>query len=958
MTWRYALKCCLALLVVCLLAATSYAAEVPKRPRSWQPIHGNDVEATLVKEPDGEVVLRDSEGRLLKFGKDELGTDDLRYLQNVREAVHPFRTWHLDNLPEIMADTPREVVASYVGVRGFDARFSEAVVILIRDDYRRRSYPLKAFSKEDQDYVAQMQAAEEPKKHDSAVYESRWTEYDPVKDHDTVNVSETEHFMFFYGNDRNGSGKAFFEEPDFLDRSRKYFEQMWDFYQNLGVTVPYANAEQKYKIPVYVTGTGLPQHKEGWAFAAEAIILHPGAMGPGSSVVPHEFSHCLQFHLGGFRNSAYVGWFWECHANWSGEQFMPGYPAALDGYADRAHYELSSTRMNYGSWPFLQYISEDPRFPPMFCYRIWEVNRKNEKGESVEDPFQTIMRFGSEQGVSHGDGTQDFGNLIGEVAAHDVSWDYVHQYFYQRAMRNHLRSGPAARNRVVLQPVPDRPGWYRPIYSHAPRQYGINIIDLVRDPGADEVQVDFRGIVDETEGSDWRLTLVAIDDQGEARYSRMWRGGKGVMGLQPNEQRLALAIAATPKVYKPLEFRPGFNKKRRYPYEVSFKGCTPAAMPPLPALPAVEGALHPNGLGFVASTATVAPTAFLGPNAKVLDRAHVSGNARIEDYAVVMGDAQVSGNAVVSGYARIRDRAKITDNARVGDCALVAGDVEVKENARILEYAHVLDRGIVRGDVLIKGFGEVHMQPSTDLAGGLVCGEDLEVWLADYKKRVIEGGLIYGYNNAEILEKELADNRYLYAHWTFDEPRRYVLKDAFADNDGVLRGEPPFGREDGRTVLTFNGFNQYALVEGHLADTVDMTIDMQVRWEGGSPNQCLFDLGSRTSRMFFTPSDNDGVAAFVIRKGRTVQTVRAEGPFPVGKWTRVTIILDRDEGRLYFDGQEVGRNPAMTLNPEDLRATAGFIGRRFAGGGCFNGALDDLAIYRKAFTSIADIPGS
>jgi hypothetical protein len=178
----------------------------------------------------------------------------------------------------------------------------------------------------------------------------------------------------------------------------------------------------------------LPKHEEGWAFGAKDIVLHPHAMGEGSSVIPHEFSHNIQFHLGGFRNSPYVGWFWECHANWSAHQWHPAYPAALEVYVDRAHYELSSTRMNYGSWVFLQYLAEHPLFGHSFCYRIWEENRKNERDESIEDPFQTIMRVAVEMGVFKGDGLRDFGDIIGETAAHMVAWDFTHQYFYRRAM--------------------------------------------------------------------------------------------------------------------------------------------------------------------------------------------------------------------------------------------------------------------------------------------------------------------------------------------------------------------------------------------------------------------------------------------------------------------------------------------------------------------------------------------
>mgnify|MGYP001626358325 CR=1 FL=1 len=947
---------------------------VTKKTRSWTLKDSRSFDALFVREANGLVILRLTDGRLITVKPEELSTPDLRYIATIRQISNDFRVWRLDNIdadtmapPELKQSLPKTVVGSFVKIINFDARFSEAVLVLIWDDFRMRSLPLRIFSREDQDYARRKEGERKAKLAWKPVveYEICWDEYayQPERDKGVFNYEVTQHFIFFYGNDRQGSGRALFEEPGFMERNKRYFEMLWDFYANeLGVTMPYEKPERKCKIPVYITGTGLPKHKEGWAFGAKDIVLHPGAMGEGSSVIPHEFSHNIQFHLGGFRNSPYVGWFWECHANWSAHQWHPAYPAALTVYVDRAHYELSSTRMNYGSWVFLQYLTEHPFFGHSFCYRIWEENRKNERDESIEDPIQTIMRVAVEMGVFKGNGLRDFGDIIGETAAHMVTWDFVHQYFYRRTMLRHQKDNTAAgRFRVILQPVPDRPGWFKPIYSHAPRQFGINIIDLIRDPKVDEVEVKFEGVVDEAEGSDWRVTIVAIDENGEPRYSPMLRGSKGVirMKLKPTEKQLTLAIAATPTIYKSMEFRPGYNMKRRYLYEVSFKGCYPARKPPLPDFfePVdIEGQYHPNGGGFVAKTAKVAPTAYVGPNAKVLGNAVVEGNARVEDFAVVRDSAVVAENAVISGFAVVRDRAKVLENARVRDCAMVAGEVTLKGNARIIEYAHVLGSGTISGDVLIKGFGEIHMQPNVELTGCLVAGEDLEVHLAGYTKPKIEHGLIYGFNNADILQRELRDNRYLYAFWDFSQPRKQLLKDTFADNDGILRGEPEFGRFRNRNYLQLNGKDQYAVVEGHIVDTAEVTFDLWLQWEGGRSEQFVFAFASQNGALMFTPANKSDRAALILRKGEIVQTVEASRPVPRQRWVRVSITLGNGLGRIFFDGKLVGEGKVM-LKPEDIRAKFGYIGRGLRGG-YFNGRLSNFAVFRKAFDSATEIPSA
>ena len=58
---------------------------------------------------------------------------------------------------------------------------------------------------------------------------------------------------------------------------------------------------------------------------------------------------------------------------------------------------------------------------------------------------------------------------------------------------------------------------------------------------------------------------------------------------------------------------------------------------------------HPNGGGWVADTATVSESAYVGPNARVADTATVSESAYVGPNARVYDNAVVSDNAVVFG---------------------------------------------------------------------------------------------------------------------------------------------------------------------------------------------------------------------------------------------------------------------------------------------------------------------
>ena len=84
---------------------------------------------------------------------------------------------------------------------------------------------------------------------------------------------------------------------------------------------------------------------------------------------------------------------------------------------------------------------------------------------------------------------------------------------------------------------------------------------------------------------------------------------------------------------------------------------------------------HPNGGGWVADTATVSATAYIGPDAWIY------GNARVYDNAMVYGGAKVLGDANVFGKARVYDDAWVYGKARVYGDAWVYGKTRVSGDA-------------------------------------------------------------------------------------------------------------------------------------------------------------------------------------------------------------------------------------------------------------------------------------
>ncbi len=945
---------------VCFAALScSLLAQQPAlRPRMWFLADGRDVEAALEKADPTKagtaVSLRMADGKTVGGSISVQDGHSFRYIANVRLAEgRKFRDWHFDKLPGELADLPATVRGAFLGVVCEDHQFSTACMELICDDYTRRFFPLKTLRGDDREHALKLQAAldDAAKKAAQVPYPVKYEAYTPERDATVCNFRATEHFLFHWGNDKAASGKDWWQDGR-QELTFAWFERVWRHFEAAGVPMPMAestpNEAKRAKIPVYITGTGLPKHKEGFAFGGQSIVMHPSALGPGTSVVGHEFTHTMQLHMGGFRNSPFVGWFWECHANWSSHQFMPDYPGAMEVWMARAHYELNSSRHNYGSWLFLQQLAEDPRFGPGFCYEVWLKNRKGDKDASLEDPLQTFMRIGVERGVWKGDGCAGFGDAIGEMAARRVTMDFSPHWAYTRALRFMEGSDEAARLRTTLEKVPDRSGWWRPLWSHTPRQFGINLVELV--PDGEIVEVEFAGLSSENAG--WRTTLVALDQKGEPRYSRMTDGGKVSIALR-GAKRVVLAIAATPTRYVPDDFRPGYGKKPRFPYELTVRGATPASEPGRKIFGKGDGAPHPNGGGRVSKGAKVAQTAFIGPDAMVLDGAKVSENARIEGHAIVRGGAQVGGNAVVGDWAVVGESAKVSDDARIRGNTRLGGSVEVAGRARVTEYVHLDGKGRIGDDALIRGWGEIHTDPEAPLGGGVIAGEDLECHL-NGRVAPINGGMLYGYLNAEIFSKKLDDNRHLYARWNFDKADGVLLPDVNADCTGVLRGAPVFAMDGDRRVMLLDGRSQYALVEPHAADSNALTFDIIVKPAAASANQVLFDFGGADTSVLFTPRDAKDRAVFLIRKGGIAQSVSAPA-LAVGRWTRVTLSIGGGTGRIFIDGKPAATAP-MTLVPGDLGFTAGYIGRANAGGVFFAGELDDFSIYRRAINDVKELP--
>ena len=187
-----------------------------------------------------------------------------------------------------------------------------------------------------------------------------------------------------------------------------------------------------------------------------------------------------------------------------------------------------------------------------------------------------------------------------------------------------------------------------------------------------------------------------------------------------SDKALWLAVAATPTEMQTILWDQFYYSIYRYPYMIEVVNGAPEGYNKDFWKPANTSGYkqHANGGGWVSGKATVATTAFVGPNA-VVNGGTVTGKARIEDFAVINGGT-VGDNAVVRGRAfmsagSVSDDAvleedawlvggSISGNAKVGALSVIF-ESTIKDDAQVygvmwpLEYKTVGGTAQLRGDL-------------------------------------------------------------------------------------------------------------------------------------------------------------------------------------------------------------------------------------------------------------------
>ncbi len=478
-----------------------------------------------------------------------------------------------------------------------------------------------------------------------------------------------------------------------IDSALNTFETVWRFYiDELNFPEPYGDTATKYKVSVNVSDQGYASGA-GTGLRDPEMWVHFDALGHVGTLA-HEFAHTLQHTTRSMRDSKFVGWLWESHANWMAHQFNPDDVQCTEALVNAPHIYYGSTRNRYCNWHFFEFIKDNS------CHEflndaLWKNGVQPEDSAHWNaDPFTTLAD-------NAGWSDSQLNDIFADWALHNVHWDYQDNGdTYRNKYGSNFDIEGARRFRVTRLLSTGVQNEYEVANYWAPQRWGYNLVELSPTKGSEYLNIEFNGLVQDSSAvsalpsgaklqpeditepdSSWRWSVVVTQADGSARYSEIQRGREAQLrvDLKADDKAVWLVVMATPEKIQKIFWDQIYYSIYRYPWQITLEGATPVMFQ---GSPVGSGAEHANGGGWVAESASVSAGAYIGENAKVMGSATVLGNARIEGRAVVEGRAHISGSAVVRDNAWVSGAAVVKDDAIIEGHASISGGA-VQGRARV-----------------------------------------------------------------------------------------------------------------------------------------------------------------------------------------------------------------------------------------------------------------------------------
>ena len=786
------------------------------------------------------------------------------------------------------------------------------------------------------------------------------------------NYYETEHFQFIWGN----SGESSRVTTEFLEGNGKNLEACWDVYMtDLEMEAPSQSTNlnlrdgNQYKTNIYISGTGLSDMQDDWAYmsydsqgyAYMFCCVDSMQYEPPSWVLPHEFGHVVTAHQLGWNNNKYSYAWWEAMGNWYREQYLySDYSTDETGhgtdffetYLKNLSLTFPCGRDYYAAWPFLQYLTENP--DDLAGYGTKFVKTLLQEGQVDEYPFDMVERLAE----------ADLKDTLGHFAKHVAGLDFENGDSYRARLSELLSQGSWNWQQIytMLEPVAGLANTYQVPTERAPQHAGMNIIPLT--VTGDTITVTLNGQTN-IAGADWRACIVQQMSDGSCVYSDLFSDGETMSAAAVSGAASAyLSVIATPDndtymktglPYGPdsefAESKIAFTDKQQYPYSVVLTGADITERTVATGTNWWETYHnHANGGGLVSDSATVDESVYVAPDAKVLGSAKVTGNVRIEDHAVVQDSASVSDNAVIAGYAVVAENAVISGNARVDDTALVMGQANISGNAKVIESALVFGTFTMTDNACAKGMAFC-------LANGSISGQGaVDGDYYDDGGKTVSKGTAYGWVSQQSYVDALTYTDKLMYEYDFSEDSSLSFDDRYTSTYGITMGNPLWeaARTGASGVLTLDGENDFIQLDRSLLYTEQMDLQLALLPRSNAQGQTILHLGNESSYIKMISANESGNPEIIFSNDLSTEKISASAPLELGAWSILRIVVHGDTAQLYVNGAEAASG-TVTIHPNDVASavavsdkTAAYrLGADANAENCFKGSVDFMRIYTE-----------
>lgn len=348
-----------------------------------------------------------------------------------------------------------------------------------------------------------------------------------------------------------------------------------------------------------------------------------------------------------------------------------------------------------------------------------------------------------------------------------------------------------------------------------------------------------------------------------------------------------------------------FLSKTRYPYAIVLNGAEIKQRQDSSAM--LSGSYHANGGGFVASTAHVDDTVYVGKNARVLGNAVVKDYAIIDGYATITGSATVSGDAIVTGHAVVAENAEVRDKAVIADYAGVMGRSVVSDNARVIESGLVYDNYKVSGNATVKGVAFC-------MVNGSATGQAMpDGDYYDDSSRTVQAGSVYGWASPDTYVNSRPYTEKQVAGLEFDKNSSYIADDTYTSTYGAVIGNPEWNetKTSGKGVLTFRDKSQYIIADSSYAMLRNAEYQTAVLLRDNK-DENIFTFGNDENRLRLYVRGNDIIVEKKINNDRSsdYQEVVAGNAIKLGEWAVIGVSFCDGEVTIKVNGEIKARENA------------------------------------------------